>query len=115
MRGKYGFNWLQQSNSTRFFPLSFFKILLGRNTQKIKYIRSDGWTDSKKRGQINMLVRGNIWRGIHLCELNITSNVNTVVVPKCFIKYMCFNVLYFDGHAFFSLEIAKKCFLCFIF
>ena len=39
-----------------------------------------------------------------------------VVVPKCFIKHMCFIVLYFDGHAFFSLEIAKKYFiLCFIF
>ena len=33
-----------------------------------------------------------------------------MVVPKCFIKYMCFIVLYFHGHAFFSLEIAKKCF-----
>ena len=34
----------------------------------------------------------------------------SVVVPKCFIKHMCFIVLYFHGHAFFSLEIAKKCF-----
>ena len=34
----------------------------------------------------------------------------TVVVPKSFIKHMCFIVLYFHGHAFFSLEIAKKCF-----
>ena len=33
-----------------------------------------------------------------------------MVVPKCFIKHMCFIVLYFHGHAFFSLEIAKKCF-----
>ena len=33
-----------------------------------------------------------------------------VVVPKCFIKHMCFIVLYFHGHAVFSLEIAKKCF-----
>ena len=33
-----------------------------------------------------------------------------VVVPKCIIKHMCFIVLYFHGHAFFSLEIAKKCF-----
>ena len=33
-----------------------------------------------------------------------------VVVPKCFIKHMCLIVLYFHGHAFFSLEIAKKCF-----
>ena len=33
-----------------------------------------------------------------------------VVVPKCFIKHMCFIVLYFQGHAVFSLEIAKKCF-----
>ena len=38
-----------------------------------------------------------------------TVNI-TVVVPKCFIKHMCFIVLYFHGHAFFSLEIAKKCF-----
>ena len=35
---------------------------------------------------------------------------SAVVVPKCFIKHMCFIVLYFHGHAFFSLEIAKKCF-----
>ena len=34
----------------------------------------------------------------------------TVVVPKCFIKHMCFIVLYFHGHAFFPLEIPKKCF-----
>ena len=33
-----------------------------------------------------------------------------VVVPKCFIKHICFIVLYFHGHAVFSLEIAKKCF-----
>ena len=46
----------------------------------------------------------------------------SVVVPKCFIKHMCFIVLYFHGHAFFSLEVAKKCFfvlyfwkMCFIF
>ena len=36
--------------------------------------------------------------------------LNTVVVRKCFIKHMCFIVLYFQGHAFFSLEIPKKCF-----
>ena len=36
--------------------------------------------------------------------------VKTVVVPKCFIKHICFIVLYFDGHAFFPLEIAKKYF-----
>ena len=46
---------------------------------------------------------------------NVCANSNlclfiTVVVPKCFIKHMCFIVLYFHGHAFFSLEIAKKCF-----
>ena len=38
-----------------------------------------------------------------------------VVVPKCFIKHMCFIVLYFHGHAFFSLEIVKKCFFCALF
>ena len=37
-------------------------------------------------------------------------HIISVVVPKCFIKHMCFIVLYFDGHAFFPLEIAKKCF-----
>ena len=31
-----------------------------------------------------------------------------VVVRKCFIKHMCFIVLYFHSHAFFSLDIAKK-------
>ena len=35
---------------------------------------------------------------------------SSVVVPKRFIKHMCFIVFYFHGHAFFSLEIAKKCF-----
>ena len=43
-------------------------------------------------------------------EQNIRNLVITVVVPKCFIKHMCFIVLYFHGHAFFSLEIASKCF-----
>ena len=33
-----------------------------------------------------------------------------MVVPKCFIKHMCFIVLYFHSHAFFSQEIAKMCF-----
>ena len=33
-----------------------------------------------------------------------------VVVRKCFIKHMCFIVLYFHSHAFFSLDIAKKLF-----
>ena len=32
------------------------------------------------------------------------------VVRKCFIKHMCFIVLYFHSHALFSLDIAKKCF-----
>ena len=40
----------------------------------------------------------------------ISFTVFAVVVPKCFIKHMCFIVLYFHGHAFFSQEIAKKCF-----
>ena len=39
----------------------------------------------------------------------------SVVVPKCFIKHICFIVLYFHGHAFFSLEIAKMCFFCALF
>ena len=39
----------------------------------------------------------------------------TVVVPKCFIKHMCFIVLYFHGHAFFSLGIAKKVLFCALF
>ena len=42
----------------------------------------------------------------YLCSLR----QSTVDVPKCFIKHMCFIVLYFHGHAFFSLEIAKMCF-----
>ena len=37
-------------------------------------------------------------------------SIPPVVVPKCFIKHMCFIVLYFHSHAVFSLEIAKKCF-----
>ena len=41
---------------------------------------------------------------------NSSFFVISVVVPKCFIKHMCFIVLYFHGHAFFSQEIAKKCF-----
>ena len=36
--------------------------------------------------------------------------LDAVVVPKCFIKHMCFIVLYFHGHAFFSLEIVKMWF-----
>ena len=40
----------------------------------------------------------------------VFGEIDLVVVPKCFIKHMCFIVLYFHGHAFFSLEIAKKCF-----
>ena len=44
-------------------------------------------------------------------QLSFTKKKSiTVVVPKCFIKHVCFIVLYFDGHAFFSLENAKKCF-----
>ena len=39
-----------------------------------------------------------------------STTVITVVVPKCFIKHMCFIVLYFHGHAFFSPEITKRCF-----
>ena len=38
-----------------------------------------------------------------------------VVVPKCFIKHMCFIVLYFHGHAFFLWKLLKSAFLCFIF
>ena len=38
-----------------------------------------------------------------------------VVVPKCFIKHMCFIVLYFHGHAFFIWKLLKSAFLCFIF
>ena len=44
------------------------------------------------------------------CNVKQTRRHFTVVVPKCFIKHMCFIVLYFHGHAFSSLEIAKKCF-----
>ena len=43
-------------------------------------------------------------------KLISTWQLDTVVVPKCFIKHVCFIVLYFHGHAFFSLEIAKMCF-----
>ena len=39
----------------------------------------------------------------------------SVVVPKCFIKHMCFIVLYFHGHAFFLWKLLKSAFLCFIF
>ena len=54
---------------------------------------------------------GNLWRYCHLIKYMAENFVITpVVVPKCFIKHMCFIVLYFHGHAFFSLEIAKKCF-----
>ena len=38
-----------------------------------------------------------------------------VVVSKCFIKHMCFIVLYFHGHAFFLWKLLKSAFLCFIF
>ena len=38
-----------------------------------------------------------------------------MVVPKCFIKHMCFIVLYFHGHAFFPRKLLKSAFLCFIF
>ena len=38
-----------------------------------------------------------------------------VVVPKCFIKHMCFIVLYFHGHAFFLWKLLRSDFLCFIF
>ena len=44
------------------------------------------------------------------CEKSLT-----VVVPKCFIKHMCFIVLYFHGHALFSLKIAKKVLFCALF
>ena len=54
-----------------------------------------------------------IFIGLSVCfgvwQCNHIQN-SAVVVPKCFIKHMCFIVLYFHGHAFFSLEIAKKCF-----
>ena len=43
-----------------------------------------------------------------MVQLKLGSWQYSVVVPKCFIKHMCFIVLYFHGHAFFSLEIAKK-------
>ena len=37
--------------------------------------------------------------------------MSSVVVPKCFIKHMCFIVLYFHGHAFFfSGKLLKMCF-----
>ena len=45
-----------------------------------------------------------------LAQQPVKFLTTAVVVPKCFIKHMCFIVLYFHGHAFFSLEIAKKCF-----
>ena len=51
--------------------------------------------------------------GLSKIEVKLRKNLHTltaVVVPKCFIKHMCFIVLYFHGHAFFSLVIAKKCF-----
>ena len=59
-----------------------------------------------------------IWNAIPTRNINLlllSNNIKeaislAVVVPKCFIKHMCFIVLYFHGHAFFSLEIAKKCF-----
>ena len=35
----------------------------------------------------------------------------SVLILKCFIKHMCFIVLYFHGHVFFLLEIVKKCFI----
>ena len=40
-----------------------------------------------------------------------TYSGNSVLVRKCFIKHMCFIVLYFHSHAFFLLEIVKKCFI----
>ena len=48
----------------------------------------------------------------HFLEPFLTIFKLAVVVRKCFIKHMCFIVLYFHGHAFFSLEIAlifEKC------
>ena len=39
----------------------------------------------------------------------------SVLVRKCFIKHMCFNVLYFHGHAFFCWKLPKSALLCFIF
>ena len=37
-----------------------------------------------------------------------------VLVRKCFIKHMCFIVLYFHGHAFFCWKLSKSALLCFI-
>ena len=40
--------------------------------------------------------------------------LGAVVIPKCFIKHVCFIVLYFHGHAFFLWKLLKSAFLCFI-
>ena len=53
---------------------------------------------------------------IHICDfVNYCVNLKAVVVRKCFIKHMCFIVLYFHSHAFFSLDIAQKCFFVLFF
>ena len=39
----------------------------------------------------------------------------SVVVRKSFIKHMCFIVLYFHCHTFFSLQIAQKVVYCALF
>ena len=52
---------------------------------------------------------------VYMCGGGLMGHKSSIGIPvlvlKCFIKHMCFIVLYFHGHAFFLLEIVKKCFI----
>ena len=77
--------------------------------ESIPGIKTDTPTALPIETSISFGKEGEIQEKMHPLSNNRSVMPTAVVVPKCFIKHMCFIVLYSHGHAFFSLEIAKNC------